>query len=1014
MRSSTLSLLLAGFASVSLLSSGVAQGGKPFFVQDLNKVPRTKAKGSTPQFWAEFAGKVFFSALSRREGREVFITKGTSATTKLLKDVQGGRASSNPTYLGHTKKFLFFLADDGIHGREIWVTDGTTLGTHLLVDSIPGTNLNGPLGLGTQGSLLYFQVPGTGKNIELWRTDGTGKGTRRLLAYQPSATEGFAGFSKTGQSSKGVLFFVRTNLPPKLFKTDGTALGTTLVTQLPGTSWPKVGIEVGSDGKRIYFPGFDSVHGLEVWSSDGTAQGTKLLKDLMPGKSWGRPNSFGLWNGRISFLSMDGKGIGYGFYGSDGTPAGTKLLSPAKIRVEKMDRAGPTAVLYAGGNPGTILPWLLTPGKAPVQTKLPVKVLLSYPPAFASPAGILIQTLELKGNRTWTVNRNTGQASLLASWGPALFQIGNWGLATKTKTYLVGGSNQIHLTEPYITDGTAKGTKLLKELYSSKGTNSFEPFAAFPLGTKTRFFGQGLGNPLGLWSWNGLPSKVKKLQSFSQVFVYPQRDYVRALPERAFAFTGFPGGVQLLSLNAGTPFGTPLLKGGRNFGQVVPPLEAIMGDKLFFQFSTTNGLGNELYVSDGTAKGTKLLKDIASGTNSSNISHFATLGNRVFFSATQKGTGEEPWVSDGSAAGTQLLVDIVKGPSSSVAQSFVRWDGRAWFLAKTGLALGLFPHYTDSKGKGFQGAVFSPLLPNGFNQGSGTQMVATKAGLFAWDGKGIASIYVVQKSGVYYKIQHLPLQPNGLFALSVLPFGDKALVLGSHHSSPRLASLWLSDGTIKGSMRLATFWRDKSALLPLFRLGSRRALFRAQGQLWVSDGTKAGTHALLPNPPYDNPRPLTLAGGLFHFAAFDDAHGREPWAWFPGAHGVARGQGCGGKVLQTPELEVEDPVLGQSFAARGEAAPTNAAGLLLLGTPGSASQRLPSGAQLPCRIFLDLAQFWIPLPPFRTSPKGTWTQSFKAPNSLSLTGITVMLQALYPRGRSLFEVSNGYEVTFGK
>lgn len=1002
-----LTLCIAAFLTTA---QSPAQGGRPFFVQDVNLTPTPKLRGSLPEFWAEVSGRVFFSAETTQTGREVFVSKGTAATTQILKDISKGPTSSRPQFLGKTSRLVFFLANDAVHGREIWVTDGSSSGTRLAVDTHPGIAGLPPLGLGVVGNLLFFQVQKAGKGIELWRTDGTKLGTKRLLSYQPNAAEQFASFSKVGKASKGILFFVRTQQAPKLFKTDGRPSGTTLVTQVQGLTLNASKLEVLGDGKHLFFPGFDQTKGMEVWISDGTAQGTKLLKDLYPGKFSGFPKSFRLWNGRVTFLSFDGKGARYGFYGSDGTPAGTKLLSPSGVRVEFVSIAGPVAVLYPPDLPSPSAPWLLSPGKPAVQAKLPLPSPVFYPPAFASPAGILLQTFGAKGARLWTANPKTGKALALVPWGPGLLRPEFLGLSTAGRTYLAGGSNLPTLLEPYVTDGSAKGTKLLKELNPSVGTNSFEPFAAFPLGRETQFFGQGLGLPLGLWSWKGLGTKLQKLQSFTETFVYPQRDFVRGCAEKAFAFTN--GGRRLLRLNSKAPYGQVLLTGGRDDVKAGAPLETLMGGRLYFQFGTAQGQGYELYVSDGTVKGTRLLKDVAPGTDSSRLGHLATLGNRIFFSAWQKAKGEEPWVSDGTGKGTKLLVDLMPGTASSFPQSFVRWDHRVWFLAKTVQATGLFPHYTDAKGR-FQSALFSKLLPNGLRRGQNTHMISTQSALFLWDGAGISSLFVIRKEASSYRISHLPLEPNGLFALSVLPLGDKALVLGSLRSKPEQAALWLSDGTLKGSKRLRNFGRDKSALLPLFRLGSRRALFRAEGQLWVSDGTKLGTQPLVKQPNFTNPRPLSLSGGLLHFAAFDPIHGREPWAWFPGAHGLPRGQGCGGTLLQTPSLAIQDPVLGNSIAAKIQAGPPKGLGLLLLGTPGKTPTALPQTTQLPCRLFLDLSKFWLPLPPFLTNAKGTWSQSFQLPSNPRLSGITVLLQGLFPQKGNTFQVTNAYEITLG-
>ena len=79
-------------------------------------------------------------------------------------------------------------------------------------------------------------------------------------------------------------------------------------------------------------------------------------------------------------------------------------------------------------------------------------------------------------------------------------------------------------------------------------------------------------------------------------------------------------------------------------------------------FTADDGVaGNELWVSDGTAAGTTLLKDINFGTASSLPYPFMTMGDLVFFQARNSTSGYELFVSDGTATGTRLVKDILPG-----------------------------------------------------------------------------------------------------------------------------------------------------------------------------------------------------------------------------------------------------------------------------------------------------------------------------------------------------------------
>ena len=86
--------------------------------------------------------------------------------------------------------------------------------------------------------------------------------------------------------------------------------------------------------------------------------------------------------------------------------------------------------------------------------------------------------------------------------------------------------------------------------------------------------------------------------------------------------------------------------------------------KVYFS-TVSNDFGNELWVTNGTKKGTFLLKDIELGSGSSNPSNFVQLGNKVYFSAFTTQHGNELWETDGTSEGTKLVADILKGPLSS-------------------------------------------------------------------------------------------------------------------------------------------------------------------------------------------------------------------------------------------------------------------------------------------------------------------------------------------------------------
>jgi ELWxxDGT repeat protein len=89
--------------------------------------------------------------------------------------------------------------------------------------------------------------------------------------------------------------------------------------------------------------------------------------------------------------------------------------------------------------------------------------------------------------------------------------------------------------------------------------------------------------------------------------------------------------------------------------------------------------GTELWKTDGTSQGTELVKDIDDTAAGAGSEPFplafmyqvpptvnGELGSKYLFIANDGSAGAEPWVSDGSATGTVILKDISAGAGSSV------------------------------------------------------------------------------------------------------------------------------------------------------------------------------------------------------------------------------------------------------------------------------------------------------------------------------------------------------------
>src|SRR5262249_22619221 len=105
------------------------------------------------------------------------------------------------------------------------------------------------------------------------------------------------------------------------------------------------------------------------------------------------------------------------------------------------------------------------------------------------------------------------------------------------------------------------------------------------------------------------------------------------------------------------------------------------------------------WVSDGTAAGTQMVKDIYPGGNSSYPIHITALGNGTALFTANDGThGFELWVTDGTEGGTSLVKDISAGSSyPGIVNTFVALQGSSDITA-LGNGQALFSAYDSNYG----------------------------------------------------------------------------------------------------------------------------------------------------------------------------------------------------------------------------------------------------------------------------------------------------------------------------
>jgi ELWxxDGT repeat protein len=289
------------------------------------------------QFTPLADGRVLFTANDVVHGRELWVTDGTEAGTRMLRDIGLGGNTSGPEKLTALPNgTVLFTADNGQNGRELWVTNGTETGTRLLKDIQGGTAASqiSDFNLLPNGRVLFTANDGA-HGPELWSTDGTAAGTQLVREMTPGAIGSSLSFSRIDSDGRGVF-----SVGPMAdyqgpdwasisgeWRSDGTTSGTTRVS----SKYPEFyGQPAGADGELIVYKGFYFGGGSEknfvqaLYVLDGTGSGPKMLLDEL-GRPGAESRMWPLGNGLVVFSHLQDLWV------TDGTQAGTKIIGQSVL-----------------------------------------------------------------------------------------------------------------------------------------------------------------------------------------------------------------------------------------------------------------------------------------------------------------------------------------------------------------------------------------------------------------------------------------------------------------------------------------------------------------------------------------------------------------------------------------------------------------------------------------------------------------------------------------------------------
>jgi ELWxxDGT repeat protein len=720
--------------------------------------------------------------------------------------------SSNPQYLGSFNgRVLFGARDSG--GAGLWSTDGTAGGTRLIsrVDVFAQRNFPGSPSFMVQGGRGFFVGDDASTGVlELWVTDGTSAGTYRLTNSVISATS-YSGFLDFIGVLNGRVIFYATdaNSLMQVWSSDGTLAGTIQLSQLQApynAQAPSVVL-----GDRFYFASraADFPYDAPLWVSDGTPQGTQVVQN---------PN-------QQPFNSIQAL-----------TAVGSLPVFAANSLLWGIDPATETVfpVTSASVPPGY-------PNQPPVDA---AGVASLGGVAFSAGTNMTISDVEL-----WRSDGSPGGTYLLAYLESNVLVSGQ-SLDQRVGSFLVTVNG--HVLTPALsatgnfelmsTDGTMTGTIPLLSVPPPPYSFMW-PFNPIGVVNGLVYFtaaDDSAGQEWAIWRSDGTVAGTRRtslpdtpfgelpqlLGVGSRVFVAPvSSDESRPL----LVYDPATDSTSTVETALATPYYVSWVAGG---------------GRLYFSVDDPT-IGNEPWVSDGTARGTHLIRDVNPEISDypSVPDQFVNFNGQLAFVADDGVHGRELWTSDGTALGTHLLADVNPGPAGSNPTGLTAWGRDLYFFA------------TDAGG------------------------VQRFMRLHA--GQAHPHVLASLRSPT-------TTQPPFNFACysnTMLPLGGWLYFSASDGISG--FELWRTQGTPDTTRRAADIFPGYQSSNPCaFTADGEWLFFSAAGgfappELWRSDGTASGTHRvpLAPGNPSTDPADLTSWHGDLYFDLFDGSHGAQVWRW---------------------------------------------------------------------------------------------------------------------------------------
>ena len=287
------------------------------------------------------------------------------------------------------------------------------------------------------------------------------------------------------------------------------------------------------------------------------------------------------------------------------------------------------------------------------------------------------------------------------------------------------------------------------------------------------------------------------------------------------------------------------------------------------------------------AQVTQILEINDAGSSNSSPANFFVYNDKVYFSADDSNgsntggidLGRELWVTDGTAAGTSLVKDLNIGDGNSSPGSFFEYNNTMYFSARDGITTGNILFSSDGTAGGTVTAgntpVFNPVLLDGL-----VYFINTLEGNALYQFDGTTGAPVADTGTGNERIIRSFYIPFGSKLLCYMDYSTDTIGGELYEYDPATDSFTLIKDIAEG---------EASAGISNFTLLDGEVYFEALDSLWKTDGTGAATVQVAPAAAASIGGVNNLyawQGSLFFEG--DDGSGDQLWKYDPQSDAVTK------------------------------------------------------------------------------------------------------------------------------